>query len=120
MDLGLVARNCLAKNILDRSVLTRFEMNNYKKQFVSYHHAPPIEFCDRCTSDKHCQRQHAVVTSSPIRRQVVEWDDITLLPCLDVLKHIKSNWSKFEVLVTLRQCPIATTLSCFAGNSEHG
>ena len=102
MDLGLVARNCLAKNILDRSVLTRFEMNNYKKQFVS------------------CQCQHAVVTSSPIRRQVVEWDDITLLPCLDVLKHIKSNWSKFEVLVTLRQCPIATTLSCFAGNSEHG
>ena len=87
-----------ADNLVQRSDLTRFWINNFKKNLVSDNHAPPIEFCQSCSSGTPCQRQHAILTSSELRRNVEEWEDLNLLPTLDVLQQIKSIWQTLEVI----------------------
>ena len=85
-----------ADNILNRSEMTRFERSDYKKKLVSANHAPPLEFCKSCSSGTPCQRQHAILTSSKYRRNIIEWEDINLLPTLEVLLQIKSFWQNFD------------------------
>ena len=87
-----------ADNILNRSEMTRFERSDYKKKLVSANHAPPLEFCKSCSSGTPCQCQHAILTSSQHRRNIIEWEDINLLPTLEVLLQIKSFWQNFEVI----------------------
>ena len=62
-----------ADNILNRSELTRFERSDYKKKLVSANYAPPLEFCKSCSSGTPCQRQHAILTSSKYRRNIIEF-----------------------------------------------
>ena len=84
--------------VLYRSQLTRFEISDYKKNLVSANHAPPLEFCQSCSAGTPCQRQHAILTSSQRRRNVIEWEDLNILPALEVLLQIKSIWQNFEVI----------------------
>ena len=87
-----------AENLLQRSELTHFSINDFKKKLVSENHGPPIEFCELCCSGDPCMRQHTILTSSQLRRNVEEWEDLNLVPNLGVLQQIKSNWTSFEVI----------------------